>query len=77
MAGRTAYRADGTVLWHNEDVTDGTNAVGNFDDDPYPEIVLVTESRVYLLEHDGRLKWGPVAIPGGSDSRRWRPTHGR
>ena len=65
VAGNTAYRADGSLYWFNADLTDGFNAVGNFDADTNPEVVLVTQSQLYLLEHDGTVIWGPVALPGG------------
>ena len=64
VAGNTVYKADGTIMWQSS-LPDGYNAVADFDADPYPEIVLVTNGNVYLLEHDGSLKWGPTAIPGG------------
>lgn len=64
VAGNTAYRANGSVVW-NSPVVDGFDAIGNFDADPNPEIVVVGEGNVYLLEHDGTVKWGPQAIPGG------------
>jgi len=65
VAGNTVYRADGTILWNKPAIGDGFNAVGNFDADPLPEIVLVSSGTVRLLEHDGTVKWGPVPIPGG------------
>lgn len=65
VAGNTAYRATGAIFWTNPSLPDGYNAIGNFDDDPFPEIVLVANGTVRLLEHDGTVKWGPVAIPGG------------
>jgi hypothetical protein len=65
VAGNTAYTAAGAIYWRNTTLPDGLNAVADFDDDPFPEIVLVTSGRVYLLEHTGVLKWGPVSIPGG------------
>ncbi|MFQ5859549.1 MAG: CARDB domain-containing protein, partial [Anaerolineae bacterium] len=64
VAGNTAYRPDGSIYWQNTNLTDGLNAVGNFDDDPFPEVVLVTQGQVYLLEHDGTVKWGPALLPG-------------
>jgi len=73
VAGNTAYRGDCTILWRNGSVPDGINAVGNFDDDPAPEVVLVTYTfvpgqppggKVYLMEHDGSLTWGPVSLRG-------------
>ena len=63
IGGNTVYEADGTILWESE-IPDGTTAVGNFDADAFPEIVLVRDG-VYLLDHDGNLLWGPIAIPGG------------
>lgn len=68
VAGNTAYRADGSLAWRNSSVPDGLAAVGNLDDDPEPEIVLVAQSHVYVLEHDGTLQWGPVTLPGGISS---------
>jgi uncharacterized repeat protein (TIGR01451 family) len=65
VAGNTVYRSDGTVMWRRSDLGDGFNAVGNFDADPFPEIVLVTNGRVYLLQHDGTTAWGPISLPGG------------
>ncbi|MBX7192324.1 MAG: hypothetical protein K1X94_09710 [Sandaracinaceae bacterium] len=41
---------------------DGYNAVGNFDDDPEGEVVIVRRGEVFVLEHDGTLKTR-VAIP--------------
>ena len=64
IAGNTAYTANGSILWETP-LADGYNAVGNFDADPFPEIVLVVGGQVYLIEHNGAIKWGPVAIPGG------------
>jgi hypothetical protein len=63
VAGGTAYRYDGTVYWSVP--LGGRTAIANFDADPYPEIVLVGGDQVSLREHDGTLKWGPVAMPTG------------
>ena len=63
VAGQSAYRADGSLYW-NADVPDGFPALGNFDTDPNPEVVLVSAGTVYVLEHSGQLKWN-AAIPGG------------
>ncbi len=70
VAGNAAFRHDCSLLWWRNTLPDGINAIGNFDDDPYPEIVYVTtqtatndflrRTQVYLLEHDGSIKWGPV-----------------
>jgi hypothetical protein len=66
VAGNTAYLSDGSFLWVNSSVSDGYNAVGNFDDDDFAEVVLVSSGTVILLEGEtGSIKWGPMAIPGG------------
>ncbi|PYR27430.1 MAG: hypothetical protein DMF98_06000, partial [Acidobacteria bacterium] len=43
----------------------GLVALGNFNSDPYPEIVVVSAGRVFLLDRFGQIIWGPVALPGG------------
>jgi hypothetical protein len=48
IAGKTAYRADGTLYW-NASISDSFNAIGNFDNDTYPEIVAVTQGRFTYL----------------------------
>jgi hypothetical protein len=65
VAGNTVYSASGAIKWQNTSLPDGYNAVGDFDDDPEAEIVLVSGGQVWLLEHNMVVKWGPVAIPGG------------
>ena len=56
VAGNTAYRADGTIYWSNG-TFDGFDAIGNFDADPFPEIVMMSAGTVRLLEHTGAVKW--------------------
>ncbi|MGR9108633.1 MAG: MopE-related protein, partial [Gammaproteobacteria bacterium] len=56
IAGPTVYRlVNGTltVVWQRTDLTDGLTGVGNFDDDPFAEIVLVSAGRAQMLNHDG------------------------
>ncbi|MCX7749285.1 MAG: S-layer homology domain-containing protein [Clostridia bacterium] len=65
ICGNTVYKKNGEILWQNTSVLDGFNAAGNFDGDGFAELVLVHGGSVWLLEHDGTVKWGPVSIPGG------------
>mgnify|MGYP003865526811 CR=1 FL=1 len=46
-------------------------ATGDLDDDPYPEIVMIDarSDNLYLFDHDGSIKWGPVNFT--FDSRWW------
>jgi hypothetical protein len=71
VLGSRAYRGDGTLFWTSA-VTVPTEsagqfvAVGNFDADPNPEIVVSVFGNLYSLEHTGAIKWGPVPVPGGA-----------
>ncbi len=61
IAGNTVYGADGSILCRYTppagQADDGVNAVGDFDDDPEAEIVVVHNGWIRLLEHDCTLKW--------------------
>ena len=63
VAGRTAYRADGSVYWTLPG-NDGFAAIGNFDADSYPEVVLTGDGMVRLHKHDGTILW-TVTLPDG------------
>lgn len=66
IAGNTVYNANGSILWRNAGIGDGLTAVANFDADPYPEIVLVTGGRVYLLGYGLTNKWASyVTVTNG------------
>lgn len=65
VTGRRAYENDGSELWLAA-TTDGYPALGNFDDDEWPEVVLVTQGQVMLIDgRSGEIEWGPEAIMGG------------
>ena len=57
VTGRQAYRGDGSVYWTNNNVADGLDAIGDFDADPNPEVVVAGSGRLWVLEHDGVIKW--------------------
>ena len=77
IAGPTAYRlVNGqlTKVWQRSDRPDGFVAVANFNDDPFPEIVVVAKNQIYMLNHDGTdvASWnppthGPITLPDGGD----------
>ncbi len=65
LAGRTAYKADGTVLWDRPGLTDGFPATGDFDNDGKPEAVLVAAGKVWILDGlSGATVLGPLTLPG-------------
>lgn len=64
VTGSAAYRSDGSVFYSSSLSAGAYAAAGNFDADQYPEIVVVKSKNLYLLEHTGIIKWGPIAIPG-------------
>jgi choice-of-anchor A domain-containing protein/RHS repeat-associated protein len=69
IAGRSVFRADGTEWWAAA-TSDSYTAVGQFDEDPYPEIVSVSRqaaapyrSVVNLFNHDGTIVWQNKLLP--------------
>lgn len=65
LAGRTAIDTDGTVLWQRTDLNDGFAAVGDFDLDGTPEVVLVESGRVSILAAaTGATRLGPTTLSG-------------
>ncbi len=65
VTGRSAYERDGTPKWRAP-TPDGYPALAQFDSDPQPEVALVAQGDVYLLDGvSGEVQWGPVALPGG------------
>ena len=57
--GRTAYKNDGTILWHAPiSWQNGYSIIGKIDDnDPYPQVILSVSCNLYLLDHRGQTKW--------------------
>lgn len=65
LAGRSAYKADGTALWNRTDLTDGFSGVGDFDLDGTPEVVHVANGSLWILDAlSGSTVMGPLALPG-------------
>ena len=73
VTGITAYNPNGTILWRASDTWNGSNplpdgfpAVGDFDGDGNPEVVVSADGT--LRVHDGKtgkVVWGPVEIIRG------------
>jgi hypothetical protein len=66
VAGNTAYRYDGTILWQRSDLPDGYTAPVYLGGEIRPHVCLVAQGRVWLLASDGTTTWGPVNIPNGA-----------
>lgn len=65
LAGNTAYRADGTILWQRADLTDGFPAVGDFNRDGQPDVALVGAGKLVILEGlTGQNALPIVTLPG-------------
>ena len=69
IAGNTVYDGGGNVLWNVRNsqgsiVADGLTAVGNFDDDEFGEVAVVSSGNVYLIDEDGDFIWS-AQLPGG------------
>lgn len=57
IAGSTVYGANGSIKCRNTSAGEGLNAIGNFDDDPEAEIVVVGNGEVFLLDTDCSEIW--------------------
>lgn len=65
LAGRTAYKVDGTPLWNRTDIADGFPAVGDFEPDGDPDVILIDNDQAIILDGaTGATLLGPVALPG-------------
>jgi hypothetical protein len=66
IAGRTAYNHDGTSFVYNNTGFDGFSATGDFDGDGAPEVVLVSNGAVRVIEAAGGATELSYAFPAGS-----------
>ena len=74
VVGNRAYSSDGkTLLWHQKAVEDGYAAVADMFKDGDPDVVLVAQSYVSILDgKTGKVEWGPKLFPypkGGQPSK--------
>lgn len=69
VAGNRAMNIDGSMLWDRSDeLSDGYTAVGDFGNDGSPEVVVVSNGEVRILDgQTGATEFGPKSIPGGGE----------
>src|SRR5690606_14677265 len=69
IPGRRVYSSTGAERWvaHMPDgalIPDGYPAIGQLDEDLQPEVVLVADGAVYIVDGlSGEVQWGPHALP--------------
>ncbi len=66
ITGHAAYRVDGSVYYEKYPTVSAKAIpqIGNLDTDPHPEVLLTTANGIWVLEHDGTVKYGPVTPTG-------------
>lgn len=64
VAGRTAYRANGTIFWDVPSRPDGFTAAIQIDADLRPEFVMVAQGEVFGIDTNGDELWR-VPVRGG------------
>jgi hypothetical protein len=68
VRGQDAYHLDGTIYYQDTTIEPGFPQVGNLDDDPEPEVLLINPQGITVLEHDGTVKFEglrPTGDPAG------------
>ncbi|MDC0671231.1 FG-GAP repeat domain-containing protein, partial [Nannocystis radixulma] len=78
VTGHSAYRYDGSVYWEKYPQVSSQSIpqIANLDDDPFPEVFITSGQGLWMLEHDGTVKWGPTTptgVPAGSYLTWMRP----
>lgn len=69
VLGRAALKSDGSQLWFRDDLPDGFPAVGDFDGDGKPDVVLVGGKEIWILKGaDGSTLFGPLTLPGSNQA---------
>ncbi|PRP90006.1 hypothetical protein ENSA5_68880 [Enhygromyxa salina] len=75
ILGRSAWHDDGSPYYFDNSLSAGQPAVGNIDDDPEPEIIVVHKNGFSILEHDGSQKIVNQNPTGDGDYRRPATIH--
>jgi hypothetical protein len=75
VLGRSAWHHDGSQYFFNQGLTAGQPAVGDLDNDPNPEIIVVHGNGFSILEHDGAMKIVNQNPTGDGDYRRPATIH--
>ena len=65
VVGNAIYDEAGAAEWTNGQ-SDGFVAVGNFDSDPYGEIVVAYAGTLRLQDHDGTVLWSKPGLTGST-----------
>jgi hypothetical protein len=66
ITGHSAYFADGTEYFENYPTITSQSIpqIGNLDDDSDPEIFITSGQGLWVVEHTGAIKYGPVTPTG-------------
>jgi hypothetical protein len=66
VTGHSAYHHDGSVYYdlYPTVTSQSIPQIGNLDADPEPEVFVTSGQGLWMLEHDGTVKWGPATPTG-------------
>ncbi|MBC8068354.1 MAG: hypothetical protein IAG13_08480, partial [Deltaproteobacteria bacterium] len=70
ITGHSAYTADGSLYFDNYPTITSQSIpqIGNLDDDDDPEIFITSGQGLWVVEHTGEIKYGPVTPTGVAPS---------
>jgi hypothetical protein len=71
IRGQDAYHHDGSVYYADPSIYPGFPQIADLDDDPEPEVLIISTQGITVLEHDGAPKYENVRPSGDPAGFSW------
>ncbi|MCA9707101.1 MAG: hypothetical protein KDK70_14715 [Myxococcales bacterium] len=71
IRGQDAYHHDGSDYYVDTSLYGGFPQVANLDDDPEPEVLIISTQGITVLEHDGTVKYANLRPSGDPAGFSW------